>query len=350
MKNKKINLKIGDKKKNNTGSQLRHDLVTGDWVVIATGRGKRPLDFKEKKDKKKEELQKDFKNCLFCDPIASGQEEDVLIYTTGEGDWTLRVFPNKFPAFSRPNGGRINHKEEGPYFWMDGVGYHEVIVTRDHFKHIGLMDPIWVAEILDAYQTRYLDLMNKKSVRYIEIFHNHGKKAGASISHPHSQLVAVPVISPYIQLELDGTERYYQSNKKCVFCNMLEWELSNGKRVVFENDDFAVITPFASRAAFETWVIPKKHSPYFERISDDQKMTGGEALHEAIRRTTKILGEPDFNFYFHTAPCDGKDYPHYHWHIEVLPKTSTWAGFELSTGIEISAIEPEESAKYLREA
>jgi len=322
--------------------------VTGDWVVIATGRGKRPSDFAGK-EKKEKESAKDIEKCLFCDPTASGQEEDVLIYTTGKGDWTLRIFPNKYPAFTRPSGGRINHKEEGPYFWMDGVGYHEVILTRDHFKHIGLMDPIWVAEILDAYQTRYLDLMNKKSVRYIEIFHNHGKKAGASISHPHSQLAAVPVVSPYIRIELDGSEEYYRSHKKCVFCDMIEWELSHGKRVVFENDDFVVITPFASRTAFEMWVLPKKHESYFERISDEEKISGGEALHEAIRRAGKILSEPDFNFYLHTSPCDGRDYPHYHWHIEILPKTSTWAGFELSTGIEVSAIEPEDSAKYLRE-
>lgn len=349
MKNKNTNLNVGRENKANSISHLRQDLVTGDWVVIATGRGKRPDDFKKKEKQEKESL-KNVEKCLFCDPVSSGQEEDVLIYTTGEGDWTLRIFPNKYPAFSRPNGGRINHKEEGPYFWMDGIGYHEVIVTRDHFKHIGLMDPIWVAEILDAYQTRYLDLMNKKSVRYIEIFHNHGKGAGASISHPHSQLVAVPVISPYIQLELDGSEEYYRANKKCVFCDMVEWELSHKKRVVFENEDFVVITPFASRIAFEMWVLPKKHSPYFERISDEQKVTGGEALHEAIRRIGKVLDEPDFNFYLHTAPCDGNDYPHYHWHIEILPKTSTWAGFELSTGIEVSAMEPEESAKYLREA
>jgi UDPglucose--hexose-1-phosphate uridylyltransferase len=315
-------------------------------VVIATGRGKRPSDFVEKKKKKSKE---EIKDCLFCDPVASGQEEDVLIYNTGEGDWTLRVFPNKYPAFARPVGGRISHKEEGPYFWMDGVGYHEVIVTRDHFKHIGLMDPIWVAEILDSYQTRYLDLMNKKSVRYIEIFHNHGKKAGASISHPHSQLVAIPVVSPYIQLELTGSEEYYRSHKKCVFCDIVEWEIDYKKRVIFENEDFIVIAPFASRVAFEMWVIPKKHSPYFERISDEEKISGGQALHQAIRKIGKVLDEPDFNFYLHTAPCDGKDYPHYHWHIEILPKTSTWAGFELSTGIEISAMEPELAAEYLRE-
>lgn len=337
------------KQSNGAASELRQDLVTGDWVVIATGRGKRPNDFKSKE--KEGQIDRDSEeSCLFCDPVKSGQEEDVLIYKTSEDDWTLRVFPNKYPAFSQPNGGKINHQEEGPYFWMDGVGYHEVVVFRDHNAQIGQMDPLMVAEILDAYQSRYLELMNKKSVRFIEIFHNHGKSAGASIAHPHSQLVAIPVVSPYINLELKGSELYNDSNKTCVYCDMLKWETEHGKRLVFENDDFAVFCPFASRSAFETWVVPKKHSPYFERISDEQKVSGAEALSEALRRTIECLDFPAYNFYLHTSPCDGKDYHFYHWHIEILPKTSIWAGFELSTGIEVSAIKPEDAAGYLRKA
>ncbi len=342
-------LKKKKKETKNGSSQLRQDLVSGDWVVIATSRGKRP--FEHKKVKQAWDL-KDIpseKGCLFCDPVASGQEPDVLIYNTSDGDWSLRVFPNKFPAFSRPLRGRIHHKEEGPYFWMDGIGYHEVIVTRDHHKHIGKMDPLMVAEVLDAYQTRYVELMNKKSIRYVEIFHNHGKAVGGSIYHPHSQLAAIPVISPYINLELKGAEIYQTAHETCVYCDMLNWELKKKKRIVFENDLMIAFCPFASRTAFEIWVMPKQHKPYFERSSDDEKVAGGEALHEAVRKIGKVLGEPAYNFYLHTSPCDGKDYPHYHWHIEVLPKTSTWAGFELSTGIEIAAIEPEEAAKQLKE-
>lgn len=334
------------KDKKGRPSQLRQDVITGDWVVIAVGRGKRPDDFKESEPAIKDDNPDD---CLFCEPEKTGQEKDVLIYETSEKEWTLRVFPNKFPAFSRPTGGKINHKEEGPYFWMDGVGYHEVIVTRSHYNHIGKMDSLQVAELFDAYQTRYLDLMNKKSVRYIDIFHNHGKKAGASIAHPHSQLIAIPVVSPYINLELNGSENYYRHNKKCVFCDMVSWEMEHKERIIFENDLFIAFCPFTSRAAFEVWVMPKKHNPYFERMNDEMKIQGGEALHEAIKKIGKALNEPAFNFYIHTSPCDGKDYPHYHWHIEILPKTSVWAGFELSTGIEVSTIEPEIAAKTLRE-
>lgn len=346
-KKNKISSKNLTKKENSKEqlSELRQDLISGDWVVIANSRSKKPNDFRVETDVSENS---DQEHCLFCDPEESKQKKDVLIYNTEDGDWSLRVFPNKYPAFSRPVGGKIQHQEEGPYFWMDGVGYHEVIVTKDHFERIGMMNNFKVAEILDAFQTRYLDLMNKKSVRYIEIFHNQGRKAGASIFHPHSQLVAIPVVSPYINLELDGAERYFKSNKNCVFCDIMEWEKEEDKRIVFENDKFMVVCPFASRTAFEMWVMPKEHQPYFERMDVQDKVQAGEALNEAIRRLNQVLNNPDYNFYLHTSPCDGRDYPHFHWHIEILPKTCIWAGFELSTGIEISAIEPEKATKALK--
>jgi UDPglucose--hexose-1-phosphate uridylyltransferase len=331
-------------KNKNEISQLRQDLVTGDWVVIATGRAKRPEDFANAS----EELEKkeDKKDCFFCFPEETRQEKDVLIYQNGEGDWSLRVFPNKYPAFTRS---RVpKHFEEGPYFGMDGTGYHELIVTRSHEKSLALLDDLQVLEVLDAYQERYIDLMNKKSVNFIEIFHNHGSLAGASIAHPHSQLMAIPVISPYIKGELDGAENYYRATKECVYCTMNEWECETQKRVVFENKECVAYCPFSSRAAFEVWIVPKKHKPYFERMTATEKVAASEALKTVLNKIYRALNNPAYNFYIHTAPCDGRDYPHYHWHIEILPRTSVWAGFELSTGIEVSTIQPEVAAEYLR--
>jgi len=341
-KNKKATPK---KIKQSTDSELRQDIVTGDWVVIATGRAKRPEDFVDNAYSTND-LDSDIENCLFCDPLKSGQEKDTLIYSKDDGDWTLRVFPNKYPVFSR---GRIPKSlSEGPYFGMTGTGYHEVIVTRDHFKHLQDLTDIEIAEVLDSFQDRYLDLMNRKSVNYITIFHNYGKEAGASIAHPHSQLIAIPVISPYIKQELEGAEIYYKSNKKCVYCTIIEFENKKSTRVVFENDKFIAFCPFSSRSAFEVWVMPKKHSPYFERMITDDKLKLAEALKNALLAIKNTTNNVPYNFYIHTSPCDGKDYPHYHWHIEILPRTSNWAGFELETGIEISMIEPEKAAKALK--
>lgn len=324
-------------------SELRQDLVTGDWVIIATGRAKRPDDFFVSQESSGND---DISECPFEDPIASGQEKDILLYQLPNGEWSLRVFPNKYPALIR---GKVPKTlAEGPYTAMTGAGYHELIVTRDHRKHIALLDVGRVAEIFDAYQDRYMDLMRRQSIKYIGIIHNHGKKAGASIVHPHSQIFAIPVVSPYIQGELDGAERYRKSNRVCVYCEMVQHERKEKRRVICENESFIAFCPFASRSAFEIWVMPKKHSPYFERIADEEKLKLAEVFQESLNALYVALGNPDYNFYIHTSPCDGKDYPYFHWHIEILPKTSTWAGFELSTGIEISTIEPEVAAEFLR--
>ncbi len=325
-------------------SELRQDIVTGDWVVIATGRAKRPDEFASAAKRVKDADLND----PFADPDQSGQEKDLLIYRLPDGDWSVRVFPNKYPAFTR--GRAVKDLSDGPYFAMSGVGYHELIVTRDPEKSIALLEPWQVAEVFDAYQSRYLDLMAKKSVKYIQIFHNHGKEAGASIVHPHSQLMAIPVVSPYIQGELNGAELYYRSHKKKVYQVMVDREREEKVRVVYENADFIAFCPFASRSAFEVWVTAKKDgSPYFERITDPEKFSLAEVFQKAMFALHKGLGDPAFNFYIHTAPCDGRDYAHYQWHIEILPKTATWAGFELATGIEVSTIEPEKAAEFLRE-
>ena len=313
-------------------------------MIIATGRAKRPDEFIEHHD---EDTHADrMEECPFEDPVASGQEKDVLVYETGDGEWSLRVFPNKYPALVR---GRVPKElSEGPYSGCVGAGYHEVVVFRDHEKHIALLDKVRVAEIFDAYQERYLDLMRRQSIKYIGIIHNHGKKAGASLAHPHSQIFAIPVVSPYIRLELDGAGRYQKNNRVCAYCEMIGFERTAGKRVVFENESFIAWCPYSSRSAFEIWVAPKKHSPYFERLTDDEKLPLAEAFQKALLSLQVSLHNPDYNFYMHTSPCDGKDYSFYHWHMEILPQTAKWAGFELSTGIEISTIAPETAAEYLR--
>lgn len=332
-----------EKTKTPPASEVRQDIVSGDWVVIATGRAKRPDEFA---GFQRMQDDKGISGCFFEDPVASGQEKDVLIYHKQDGDWTLRVFPNKYPSFFE---GKLTKKlTEGPYFSMPAVGYHEIVVTRDHYRQLALMDAMEIAEVFDAYQDRYLEHMNKKSVNYIAIFHNHGREAGASIAHPHSQIMAIPVVAPYVRLELDGAAKYHKSNKECVFCTVAEYESDEGKRVVFENEEFIAFCPFASRAAFEIHVMPKKHSPYFERITDAQKIKLAEVFGKSLNAIYTALNDPPYNFYIHSAPCDGGDYQHYHWHIEILPHTSTWAGFELDTGIEVSTIQPEVAAEYLR--
>lgn len=321
-------------------SELRFDIVSKDWIVIATGRARRPETFVREKRVKIKESQK---TCPFCH--METQEPPVLVYPE-ENRWRVMVIPNKFPAFSR--GKTLNRHKIGPYQVMDGVGYHEVIVTRDHDRQIAQFSKEEVREVLEIYQGRYLSLMDKKFVNYISIFHNHGREAGASIYHPHSQLIAIPTIDPDLRRSLKGSQDFFRRTGKCVHCSTLEWDIKEGRRIIFENDDFVVFCPFAPRVAFEVRVYPKRHSSYFERIGEGEKDQLAEAMQVALSKLFKALKDPAYNFFIHTAPCDGRDHGHYHWHIEILPKTAVWAGFELSTGIEISTIEPEKAAAFLK--
>lgn len=342
--------KIKDPKQAKFPSELRFDLVSKDWVVIATGRARRPETFKKEERTRKGVSPKE---CPFCQ--IQTQEPPTMIISKGKEvplqngipkDWTTIVIPNKFPAFIRDTD--LNERAEGPHQLMDALGFHEVVVTRDHEKSMAQFSVEQIKEVIDAYQERYLELMNESRINYVSIFHNHGAEAGASITHPHSQIIAIPITDPDINRSLAGARQFFESQKKCVHCAMTEWDLEDKRRIVFENKEFLVICPFASKAAFELTITPREHLAYFERINAEQKKYLAEAFQIALTKLYKGLNDPPLNFFLHTAPCDGKNYDFYHWHWGILPKTSIWAGFELGVGIEISTIEPEKAAEYLR--
>ncbi len=322
-------------------SELRLDLVSNDWVVVAVGRAKRPETF-AKYQRVKEEISK--KKCPFCQPEIL--KEAILRRDRKDGHWSVIVIPNKYPAFAPSED--LYQRTEGPNKIMDGVGYHEVIITADHKKPISLFSNSEMKEVIDVYQARYLSLMNKKFIKYISIFYNHGQEAGASVVHPHSQLIAIPVIDPNLRGSIEGSANFYKKNNQCVYCTMIAWDLKDRQRLIYENEKFVVICPFAPQISFEVRVYPKRHSPYFEKLTNEDKEYFADALRVALKKLYRGLKDPAFNFYIHTAPCDGQEYNYYHWHLIILPKTSIWAGFELGTGIEISTILPEKAAEFLR--
>jgi len=334
-------------------SELRFDIASKDWVVIATGRAKRPEVFKKAKQNKERASKKD---CPFCK--IETQKRPVLIFSSGKKvpfapgaripkNWSTLVIPNKYPAFIPED--RLEKRTEGDlYQSVNAVGFHEVVVTKDHDKQLPLLSLSEIKEVLDVYQARYLDLIKDPFVKHISIFHNHGREAGASIYHPHSQIITTPLIDADLKNALSASRAYFKKHKTCVYCKMAKWERRVKKRIVFENKDFLVICPFASKMAFQLIVSPKKHLSHFERISEQRKETLAEAFKQALHRLYKGLNNPAYNFYLHTAPCDNRDYSFYHWHWTILPKTSIYAGFELGASMEISTIEPEKAAAYLR--
>ena len=342
---------MAKKKQKKTPSQLRFDLISKDWVVIATGRAKRPESFKKEKRIKKEKNNKD---CVFCD-IAS-QEKPVSVFCQGRKinskqpvpkNWTVVSIPNKYPAFVPFS--ELAERKEGPFYKkMNAVGFHEVVVTRDHFKSLAQLKVNQVKEVFDLYQDRYQSLMKENFVNYISIFHNHGVEAGASISHPHSQIITTPLIDVDLNKALINSGNHYQRSKKCIYCQMNKWEIKVKKRIVFQNKHFIALCPFASKSAFQVIVSPKKHLSYFEQITEQEKTALAECFQTVLAKIYKGLADPAYNFYLHTVPCDGQNYPYYHWHWTILPKTSIWAGFEIGTRMEISVVEPEKAAQYLR--
>ena len=329
-------------------SELRQDLVSGDWVAIATARARRPDAFMEKSQPRLVQPQADcpFEKLMHGGALAAYARDGSAL--GGENTaWWVQAIPNKYPAFGA--GECAVFYRTGPYQWTAGVGFHEVIVTRDHVRSIAEMTHDEVVQIIRVYQERALAMREDACVKYISVFHNHGKNAGASLSHPHSQMIALPVIPPDVARSIRGSAEYFAAHGACAHCAIAGYELEAVARVIYENDHCVVIAPYASKTAFEMRIFPKKHRARFEETIAEERTALADALRISLAKLFRGLGDPDYNFFIHTAPAaPAREDSHYHWHMEIVPKTTIWAGFEIGTGIEISTIAPEDAAEFLR--
>jgi len=327
-------------------SELRQDIVSGDWIIIAPGRAHRPQQLIEKRKKIKRE-RASIRGCPLENPQKYGADEPILLYENKHG-WELMLVQNKYPALTH-DGIAVVSKKHGPYHIIPGVGHHDVIITRDHDKNFSALSFEHARLVFRSFRDRYMMLLDDKNMAYVTIFHNWGQSAGASIYHPHYQLMAIPVIPPDIQHSLRGSFAFFKKNAKCVHCVMMEFELKEKKRIVYENEKAVAFAPFVSRQPFEIRVFPKKHLSYFENTLDEDTEAVIDCLSNALKKIEANLADPDYNFFIHTAPIENKKkYKHYHWHIEILPKISIQAGFELGTGVDINVVNPDEAAKILR--
>ena len=329
-------------------TELRRDLITKEWVAIAPKRGKRPSAYKFKGGRK---LDVSKKNCPFENPQATGHAQPALLYKNRKHkDWSLQIIPNKFPILYHADKCSIEG-EHGPYKITDGTGSHEIIITKDHNKHLALLSRAEVTEVVTAYKERFSQLIKDDCTQYVSIFHNHGVEAGATLFHPHSQLIATSIVPADIQRSISGSYNYYRFNKRCAHCDIILWEKKEKLRILFENKEYIAFCPYVSRVNFEIEIFPKKHSPNFENTPVQSLSRLADLLNKSLNLLYKTLDNPAYNFFIHTAPMptDKKKYPHYHWHIEIFPKTNTWAGIELGTGMEVLMVSPENAASHLRE-
>ena len=340
-------------KKRKEVGELRQDLVTGKWVVVATGRAKKPSSFLKERPKPKRPA-KVMNSCPFCNLEKFSQQPDVLRLPDDSDEWEVHIFGNKYPAFTPTDEYRA--WEVGPYRAMESVGYHELLATRQHSAIDAMLSYRQMALQLEALVLRYRQLKEKPSVSYIQIIKNHGEEAGASLEHPHHQIFTVPVVPSDIKDLMEGAQNYAMEKGQEVFGVMLDYELKQDERVLYENDKFIAFCPYSSRVAFEVWIVPRDPNPYFENISPKDCESLAEIMTKVFGSLYVGLNDPPYNYYILSAPCDdtglksnNKSYKDFRWHIQVLPRLSTWGGFEMGTGLEITTALPEESAVFLRE-
>jgi UDPglucose--hexose-1-phosphate uridylyltransferase len=340
-------------------NELRKDYLLNRWVVIATERARRPTDFSRQKTETAQTAV-----CPMCVGNENMTPPAVMLYLKEKSEvrkskdplagerpknWLVRCIPNLFPAFSPPERPEDETQILKNECFGDAIGHHEVIVEcSNHDQDPADAELPQLELVINAYIDRLRELSEKSYVKYVSIFRNYGKEAGASLSHVHSQIIATPMVPANIEEELTASKDFYSQNRKCVFCDIIEQE-ENGPRNIFSDSDFVVFAPYASITPMEFWIMPKKHAANILDMNDADVKAFAKTLKASLKGLKDLVNDPPYNYGFHMV-IDKKAKDYYHWHLEVYPKLSIWAGFELNTGTYINTVPPETAAESLRKA
>ncbi len=339
-------------------NQLRRDPITGNWTIVVQD-GKdvdffRPLQSRRASS----EPLNDF--CDFCE----GHEGETTgeIYALrhsgqkNEPGWRVRVMPERYPVLQIH--GELNNRGLGIYDMLDGIGAHElVIATPQHGRRLADLEEPQIVDVLTAYRERTLDLKRDTRFRYILIHESPGEGMGATINHAHGHIIATPITPLRVKEELQNAQDYYQYKERCLFCDVVRQEVDDAQRLVADNGVFAAFCPFASRAAFEVWILPKKHEPFFE--TNQQLPALAQILKAVLFKLRTVLNDPSYVLAVHSGPnlLAGKERGYwktlerdFHWHIEIMPRLRGFASFEVGSGFQVLWISPERAAGHLREA
>lgn len=341
-------------------NELRKDYLLDRWVVIATERARRPMDFVKNNASQNQNAA----NCPLCPNNEHMTPPATLVYLpASEGkikkdkdqgnfrhkNWLIRSIPNLYPAFTPLKDSTIKTEIFSSNNFGYAIGYHEVLIeSPNHNDHPSNAQLTQIKLVIEAYKDRLIDLSKKAKVEYVQIFRNHGLEAGASQSHAHSQIIATPFIPSNISLELAASKKYWDKNKQCLICEIIKSE-AKSPRFVMKNEHFLVITPYASTHLMEFWIIPTRHAPNFIDITESEAEALSRAMKTTLEALKDLINDPPYNYGFHLA-LNREAANHYHWHLEVYPALSKWAGFEKSTGIYINTIKPEIAALELKKA
>jgi len=327
-------------------SELRQNIATKEWVIIAPERSNRPEDFAER-EQRDPALENDVAHCPFCpgnEHLAPGERGSIR---DAEGRWLVRAVANKYPALTAE--GEVQYQENGTKRWISGVGVHDVIVeSPEHHSSIAEMAPEQILRLLRLYRQRHLDAKADERVELVTLFKNHGASAGASLAHPHSQLIGTPVVPADVRQRITLAMRYYDDHRSCVYCTMLAEELRTQERLVHESEHFACFVLYAALSPFHMWLLPKRHAADFSEATDAELRDLAHALRAVLRKIHRGLGDPDYNYVVRSRPGPPGPISYLHWYISLVPRVSTSAGFELGSGMYINTVLPERAAEFLR--
>jgi UDPglucose--hexose-1-phosphate uridylyltransferase len=317
-------------------SQLRKNILNNEWAIIANERSGRPYQYGESKNEK----------CPFCPGNEDMTPNEILRINDENGNWLVRVVPNKFPTVKEVN--EIFEWHSEPLIVYEKDGYHELVIgTPLHDIPLHKLGFNSVLSVFNIFKERYIHLSKLKDIKYVQIFKNCGKYGGASIPHSHSQIIALPVIPPRLKRALEISENYYNKKNKCLICDLINTEIKKDVRVIYTNKSFVSCLSFAPRFCYETVIYPLNHNGKFSDINDCEMMDFIDAFLNTMKLLENVLGEFPYNFILNTTPQNYLS--HYHWHMEIVPRIMHHAGMELATGIFVQSISPEEAVQKIKE-
>ncbi len=327
-------------------SELRQNIVYKEWVIIAKERAKRPHEFADNQPKLESDKVYD-ENCPFCPGNEEKFKHEEIFRMGDTNNWIVRSVHNKYPALSES----LEYKwsEEGVFRTISGYGVHEVLIeSPSHNVHPALMSDEELSKVVFSYKKRFDDIISKENIEYIIIFRNHGYKAGASLVHPHSQVLALPIIPRDVKVRVEESFKYFSDHGVCVFCRMIDEEIKKAERIIIESEYFVSMVLFAASSPFHTWILPKKHSSWFGDITQDEIDDLSKHLRSILFKLYKGLNNPDYNYIIRTSPKSYGRNKFFHWYLTIVPRLTRSAGFELGSGMFINPSIPEEDAKFLR--
>lgn len=332
-------------------STLRFDVTTGDWVAFSSLRSQRPDGFHANPARSAARPSHE-PSCPFC----PGNEASTPEATDLEPDphdpsrWSVRTFANKYPVLEPSVS--TERRLVGPLFReMDGHGRHEVLIeSPDHARPLAEQSVEHLHRLLRVLHRRSRALASDPSLEVVQIFKNHGSRAGSSMPHPHFQLLATPIVPRQIRIKYQMAAEYYNVTGRSVYAELCRAELESGARVVSANAEFVAFAPFASRTAFEIWILPRRPASTFDHAEPATLAALPEILLDVLGRLSRTLDDPPYNLVVNSAPRRHADEPDFVWHIELLPRLTTVAGFEIGTGMAINSVLPETAAEALRAA